>query len=72
VRILALKCAVEEGIFPAPRLIISGKALSQTGGHCDFRGRFNDNPAPNTGFRLGSLGGSATGCRRFGARPARK
>ena len=51
-----LKCAVEEGIFPAPRLIISGKALSQTGGHCDFRGRFNDNPAPTTGFRLGSLG----------------
>src|SRR5882762_2127987 len=51
-----LKCAVEEGIFPAPRLIISGKALSQTGGHCDFRGRFNDNRAPTTGFRLGSLG----------------
>ena len=51
-----LKCAVEEGIFPAPRLIISGKALSQTGGHCDFRGRFNDNRAPATGFRLGSLG----------------
>jgi imidazolonepropionase-like amidohydrolase len=51
-----LKCAVEEGIFPAPRLIISAKALSQTGGHCDFRGRFNDNRAPSTGFRLGSLG----------------
>jgi imidazolonepropionase-like amidohydrolase len=51
-----LKSAVEEGIFPAPRLIISGKALSQTGGHCDFRGRFNDNRAPTTGFRLGSLG----------------
>jgi imidazolonepropionase-like amidohydrolase len=51
-----LKCAVEEGIFPAPRLIISSKALSQTGGHCDFRGRFNDSRAPSTGLRLGSLG----------------
>jgi imidazolonepropionase-like amidohydrolase len=51
-----LKCAVEEGLFLAPRLIISGKALSQTGGHCDFRGRFNDSPPPKAGFRLGSLG----------------
>eukprot|EP01037_Dinobryon_pediforme_P002148 gene2148-2185_t len=51
-----LKCVSEEGDFPTPRLVISGKALSQTGGHCDFRGRFDDRPAQKTGFRLGSLG----------------
>lgn len=51
-----LKSAVEEDLFPAPRLVICGKALSQTGGHCDFRGRYDDAPTPKTGFRLGSLG----------------
>lgn len=51
-----LKSAVEEDLFPSPRLVICGKALSQTGGHCDFRGRYDDAPTPKTGFRLGSLG----------------
>jgi imidazolonepropionase-like amidohydrolase len=51
-----LVAAVEEGYLPAPRLVISGKALSQTGGHCDFRGRYDDRPAPRTGFPLGQLG----------------
>jgi imidazolonepropionase-like amidohydrolase len=51
-----LQVATEEGHFPTPRLVISGKALSQTGGHCDFRGRFDDRPTPQTGFRLGALG----------------
>jgi imidazolonepropionase-like amidohydrolase len=51
-----LKTAIEEGHFVGPRLVICGKALSQTGGHCDFRGRFVDRPAPTTGFRLGALG----------------
>jgi imidazolonepropionase-like amidohydrolase len=51
-----LQRAVEEGFFVAPRLVICGKALSQTGGHCDFRGRFDDRPAPVTGHRLGALG----------------
>ena len=51
-----LEVAVEEGPIPAPRLVRSGKALSQTGGHCDFRGRYDDNPTPKTGFRLGTLG----------------
>ncbi len=31
--------AVESGLLPGPRLFISGKALSQTGGHGDFRRR---------------------------------
>ncbi|KAI6778585.1 uncharacterized protein J7T54_003364 [Emericellopsis cladophorae] len=34
---LALKEAIEAGVFPGPRVISSGKALSQTGGHGDVR-----------------------------------
>ena len=51
-----LKLVTEEGHFPTPRLQVPGKALSQTGGHADFRGRFGDAPTPRTGFRLGALG----------------
>jgi imidazolonepropionase-like amidohydrolase len=51
-----IKLAAEEGPLPMPRIVMSGKALSQTGGHCDFRGRFDDRPAGKTGFRLGALG----------------
>jgi imidazolonepropionase-like amidohydrolase len=32
-----LKVAVEEGALVGPRLFVSGRALSQTGGHGDFR-----------------------------------
>lgn len=52
----ALVQAIEQGLIEAPRLIICGKALSQTGGHADFRGRYdNRNPDYQT-LRLGSLG----------------
>jgi imidazolonepropionase-like amidohydrolase len=51
-----LKTAVDEGHFPTPRLVISGKALSQTGGHADFRGRHDDRLSPGTRHRLGALG----------------
>ena len=51
-----LKQATEEGHFPTPRLIISGKALSQTGGHADFRGRYDDRAAVADRHRLGALG----------------
>ena len=34
-----IKSAVEQGLIDAPRLFISGQALSQTGGHGDFRKR---------------------------------
>ncbi|MDW9985619.1 amidohydrolase family protein [Sinorhizobium meliloti] len=51
-----LKCAIEEGIFASPRLVICGKALSQTGGHGDFRGRFNSKPEVRWGLPLGALG----------------
>jgi imidazolonepropionase-like amidohydrolase len=51
-----LKVATDEGHFPTPRLVISGKALSQTGGHADFRGRHDDRLSPGTRHRLGALG----------------
>ncbi|KAK7225236.1 hypothetical protein V2G26_013239 [Clonostachys chloroleuca] len=35
---LALKEAIEDGVFPGPRLFIAGHALSQAGGHGDIRG----------------------------------
>jgi len=34
--------AIDDGLVDGPRLIISGKALSQTGGHGDSRARSND------------------------------
>ncbi|KAK1078699.1 hypothetical protein LTR33_007017 [Friedmanniomyces endolithicus] len=34
---LALKEALAEGLYPAPRLFISGHGISQTGGHGDIR-----------------------------------
>lgn len=35
--LLALKEAINDGVFPGPRLFIAGHALSQSGGHADFR-----------------------------------
>jgi imidazolonepropionase-like amidohydrolase len=35
----ALKEAIEDGVFPGPRMFISVHALSQTGGHSDTRVR---------------------------------
>ncbi len=40
-----LRDAVEQGLFVGPRLFIAGRAISQTGGHGDFRDRI-DSPAP--------------------------
>lgn len=36
---LALKEAIEDDVFPGPRIFLSVKALSQTGGHGDLRGQ---------------------------------
>lgn len=36
----ALRDAIAEGLIPGPRLFIAGKALSQTGGHGDFRASY--------------------------------
>ncbi|WP_306226721.1 metal-dependent hydrolase family protein [Bosea beijingensis] len=51
---LGLVIAVEEGLIEGPRLIICGKALSQTGGHSDPRDR-SETRALYTG-RLGQVG----------------
>jgi len=42
------------GVVAGPRLVISGKALSQTGGHCDMRAR-GDDRAPHQ-HRVGAMG----------------
>lgn len=51
---LGLVMAVEEGLIAGPRLIICGKALSQTGGHSDPRDRSDTRPL-YTG-RIGQVG----------------
>jgi imidazolonepropionase-like amidohydrolase len=51
----ALKEAIEDGVFPGPRLFIAGHALSQSGGHADLRGK-NDHSA--------CCGGATTGLGR--------
>jgi imidazolonepropionase-like amidohydrolase len=38
----ALALAIESGIVPGPRMFVAGRALSQTGGHGDFRGRWDE------------------------------
>ncbi|WP_029030277.1 metal-dependent hydrolase family protein [Salinarimonas rosea] len=47
--------AVDEGLIDGPRLVISGKALGQTGGHSDFRIRSDDRPSVFAD-RVGALG----------------
>ena len=42
------------GIVKGPRLVISGKALSQTGGHCDMRARSDDRATFDR--RVGAMG----------------
>lgn len=44
----SLKAAIDEGMLPGPRMYVSGAAISQTGGHGDFRG-YNDVPGANGG-----------------------
>lgn len=53
---LGLRMAWEEGLIEGSRLSLCGKALSQTGGHCDFRGRLDTRPMGFFEARLGSLG----------------
>jgi imidazolonepropionase-like amidohydrolase len=59
-----LKCAVEEGTISGPRLFISGRAISQTGGHGDPRPRSDHlRPMSFCGccFRAGDIGRVADG-----------
>ena len=48
--------AVEEGCITAPRLVICGQALSQTGGHSDQRGRYVTQPADHYVQKTGAMG----------------
>jgi imidazolonepropionase-like amidohydrolase len=52
----ALVDALEQGLIAGPRLVICGKALSQTGGHSDLRGRYDNRPADDLTYRLGAMG----------------
>lgn len=51
-----LQLAVEEGHFIAPRMVICGKALSQTGGHTDYRGPYDNRDVGWYAQALGALG----------------
>ncbi len=48
--------AVEQGLIEGPRLVISGKALSQSGGHADARTRYDRRDPASFQRSLGSLG----------------
>ncbi|GJD48938.1 hypothetical protein OPKNFCMD_1664 [Methylobacterium crusticola] len=51
-----LVMAMEEGLIAGPRLVICGKALSQTGGHTDYRGRFHARDVGYYATQAGALG----------------
>jgi imidazolonepropionase-like amidohydrolase len=53
---VGLKLASEEGSIIGPRLVMSGKALSQTGGHADLRGPYDARERDYYIRQLGSLG----------------
>ncbi len=53
---IGLRLAWEEGLFEGPRLVLCGKALSQTGGHSDTRGRFDTRDFDWFAPRLGAMG----------------
>jgi imidazolonepropionase-like amidohydrolase len=53
---IGLQQAVEDGTILGPRLVICGKGFSQTGGHSDFRGRYDTRPADWLVGKLGALG----------------
>jgi imidazolonepropionase-like amidohydrolase len=52
----AFRMAMEAAPVPLPRLNICGKALSQTGGHCDQRGPLDRSPTDHYQDRLGVMG----------------
>jgi len=56
-----LRAAVAEGSLPGPRLFIAGRALSQTGGHGDFRRRTEDVSACRCEHALASVSVIADG-----------
>lgn len=53
---IGLQQAVDTGLIQGPRLMICGKGFSQTGGHSDFRGRYDTRPTEWLAGKLGALG----------------
>ena len=43
---VGIRTAIEQGLIDGPRLLVSGKALSQTGGHGDDRALVEGDPVP--------------------------
>ncbi|MSP68468.1 MAG: amidohydrolase family protein [Alphaproteobacteria bacterium] len=58
---LGVKVALERGLFTGPRLFISGHAISETGGHGDFRARVFHGEPCSCGRLLSSIGRIADG-----------
>jgi len=56
-----LQTAVEEGLILGPRLVICGKGFSQTGGHSDFRGRYDTRDTAYLQTKLGAMGAVVDG-----------
>jgi imidazolonepropionase-like amidohydrolase len=64
---IGLQMASDEGLIAGPRLVICCKALSQTNGHSDFRGRFDTRDTTWFERKLGMLGRLVDGvdaCRK--------
>jgi len=53
--------AVERGLFPGPRLLVAGRAITQTGGHGDIRPRTRSVPGCGCGSGGGPMGRVADG-----------
>lgn len=56
----SLKRGIDEGIIPGPRIYPSGSIITQTGGHGDFRFRYQLNPILNGNHVQMFENGSAT------------
>jgi imidazolonepropionase-like amidohydrolase len=52
----AMSSAAKDWLIESPRIFPSGKALSQTGGHGDFRQRSDQLEACSCSFRIGNIG----------------
>lgn len=55
------KQAVDQGLIPGPRVIISNRMLSQTGGHGDMRGRAETSDEPHDHGHFGMVFAIADG-----------
>lgn len=72
---VALVHAVEQGLIEGPRLVICGKALVQTGGHSDYRTRYETRSGDIQIEQLGAVGRVVDGvddCRRAARDEVRK